>query len=93
MTTQSASRGLCSSRMKRPFWGLNSNSLCSVLASRPVASFMRMAALPVGAAKAVFNAAWSARLKIAPITVVFPVPGPPVKTAMDDDTMLCSAAL
>ena len=63
-----------------------------VLAGRPVVSFIRLAARPVGAASRIGKISWvyfdgsnsrpfnsAKRLTIPLITVVFPVPGPPVK--------------
>ena len=49
-----------------------------VLASTPVASVILLAALPVGAARAIFKPNSSAILSIAFSVVVLPVPGPPV---------------
>ena len=49
-----------------------------VLASSPVASVIRFAALPVGAHNTTFSLCDEKRFKINLIIVVFPVPGPPV---------------
>ena len=51
-----------------------------VLASLPVSSVMRFAALPVGAASSIFRFRFSKRFIIAFNVVVLPVPGPPVST-------------
>ena len=48
-----------------------------VLASRPVASLMRLAARPVGAHSAISRSRES-RCKMQRMPVVLPVPGPPV---------------
>ena len=80
MTKASASSGFCSSFLNRPSLGLNSRRRCMVRASRPVASLILRAALPVGAASITL---WPMRSWIAMIDlmmVVFPVPGPPVMT-------------
>ena len=51
-----------------------------VRASCPVASVMRLAALPVGAASATVSPARLSSRMMQLITVVLPVPGPPVMT-------------
>ena len=67
-----------------PSGGLHSKRRCIVLASIPVASVMRFAALPVGAARSIFKpCSWY--IAIIPfVTVVLPVPGPPVSTRTFD---------
>ncbi len=83
MMTASAFMGLSSFRWKasslsspKPY----SSRRCMVLASRPVASVMRFAARPVGAASSAFRPSSSSKSIIQLIAVVFPVPGPPVIT-------------
>ena len=51
-----------------------------MLASSPVASDMRLAARPVGAASAVLTPEAFKIFKIVLMIVVLPVPGPPVMT-------------
>ena len=50
-----------------------------VLASRPVASLMRLAALPVGAARSTSRPYARYAAMIPWVVVVLPVPGPPVR--------------
>ncbi len=57
-----------------------SRSRWIVFASRPVASAMRFAARPVGAARRTGFSSPSKQRMIALIVVVFPVPGPPVRS-------------
>ena len=58
-----------------------SSSRWMVEASRPVTSESRFAARPVGAASCVLSPIASKRSKMPVITVVFPVPGPPVTSS------------
>ena len=51
-----------------------------VLAGFPVASAIRLAARPVGAARLMRLVSFSKRLIMALMMVVLPVPGPPVST-------------
>ena len=51
-----------------------------VLASKPVASVMRLAARPVGA-HSTTSPSWDRRLMMQLMMVVLPVPGPPVITS------------
>ena len=81
--TTSVSSGLLSFRSNPtapsipPF---NSSIRCMVLASYPVISLIRFAALPVGAARKMSRPSSSKYLIILLIVVVLPVPGPPVIT-------------
>ena len=61
---------------------LNSRSLCKVLASQPVASVMRLAARPVGAASSISKPSCPISSIMKLKMVVLPVPGPPVTTKM-----------
>ena len=54
---------------------------CMVLASLPVSSVIRFAALPVGAASSISRSLFANSLIIALSVVVLPVPGPPVSTS------------
>lgn len=78
----------------RPF---KPSSRWIVLAGNPVVSFIRLAARPVGAASRIGKISWvylfgsnskpfnsANKLTIPLITVVFPVPGPPVKINKGD---------
>ena len=60
-----------------------------VLASKPVVSPIRLAALPVGAASIISTLSFEKIFKMALMIVVFPVPGPPVMTR----TLLSAAHL
>ena len=51
-----------------------------VLASMPVASLIRLAALPVGAASRTRSPAFFSAAMMPCVVVVLPVPGPPVST-------------
>ena len=59
--------------------GSNSRRRCKVLAVVPVASVIRFAALPVGAAKATFKPIFCSASRYIFKIVVLPTPGPPVK--------------
>ena len=63
-----------------------------VFASLPLVSAIRLAALPVGAASTqeIFNSSKICRM--AWITVVLPVPGPPVTTVKPEVTALRMAS-
>ena len=81
-TTASHSKGFCSLRLKT---GLSASShctcsiRCTVLASSPVSSDIRLAARPVGAANNTVSP-FSFKIRIIPLrVVVLPVPGPPVR--------------
>ena len=85
--TASASMGLSSSRAKRlyseissPGCAPNSSKRWMVLAGRIVAFSMRLAARPVGAARAVTMPLFSKIVSTWFRIVVLPVPGPPVMT-------------
>ena len=80
MTRRSHFKG-CSSFLWNPiFCGLNSKRRWMVFASRPVASLILLAALPVGAASRMSIPRRPKIVRIALMMVVFPVPGPPVMT-------------
>ena len=81
MISVSISSGLSCPRAKSPSSPPYSSSRCSVLASMPQASLMRLAARPVGAASAISPLTLSRRMMHLMI-VVLPVPGPPVITVM-----------
>ncbi len=81
----SASRGFSSFRSNRilevspsPGTPFNSRRRCMVFASYPVASVIRLAARPVGAARRISISSSSKYRIIVLMVVVFPVPGPPV---------------
>ena len=79
-TSRSQSSGLSSPRLKSPPLGSTSSSRWIVLASKPVASVMRLAARPVGAHSRSLTP-FAARMRRIPLTmVVLPTPGPPVMT-------------
>ena len=63
-----------------------------VLASWPVASVMRLAARPVGAARETVRPAPCIRRMMQLMTVVLPVPGPPVMTTTGDSAAMRMAA-
>ena len=69
-----------SSFLRYPSGGWHSRRRWIVFASRPVASVIRFAARPVGAASRILspNARYAAMIPC--VVVVFPVPGPPVST-------------
>ena len=73
----SPTKGL-SGFLPHPSLGVNSNSRCIVLAEWPVASLIRLAARPVGAASMTSRLASSMAAMTPCVVVVFPVPGPPV---------------
>ena len=78
--TRSASSGRSRLRWKVIVFGSSSSSRCSVFASWPVASAMRLAARPVGA-PSTMREPFRSRIWMMPFTrVVLPVPGPPVMT-------------
>ncbi|OPZ61751.1 MAG: hypothetical protein BWY85_02308 [Firmicutes bacterium ADurb.Bin506] len=85
-TTASHSSGLDGPRPKRQpsSPGSNSSSLWIVRDRLPVASAIRLAALPVGAASCTFIFLASNKSMSTLRVVVFPVPGPPVKTITPD---------
>ena len=75
----------------------SSKRRCIVFASKPVASVIRFAARPVGAAKKISSPSSSKYRIIILIVVVFPVPGPPDKIKIPFSTasitaFLCSAS-
>ena len=83
-TSRSQSSGLSSPRLKPPPLGSTSSSRWMVLASKPVASVMRLAARPVGAHSR-SCVPFAARMRrIALTMVVLPTPGPPVMTSTLD---------
>ena len=93
--TTSVSNGFCS--FLPNFASSSGSSLCPpdissilwiVFASWPVASVIRFAARPVGAARLTSNPSDSNSWIIALIVVVFPVPGPPV---IIDTPLFCVA--
>ena len=88
MTSRSPSSGCRSVRRNCPFFGLISSRRCSVLASSPVASVMRLAARPVGAPSSGRTPLAARIVRMARSTVVLPTPGPPVNT-----TTLCARAV
>ena len=84
-TTASASSGFFSFRSNEAVssaFHLTSSSRCSVLASRPVSSAIRLAARPVGAAMATVSPMLSSRVMMPRSVVVLPVPGPPVRISV-----------
>ena len=81
----SASNGFSSLRLY-PSFGLYSNSRWMVLASMPVASLIRLAALPVGAASKILMPAVFKAAMMPWVVVVLPVPGPPVRIITLDST-------
>ena len=81
----SPSRVFLSLRAK-PFSGLYSRSLWMVFASFPVASLIRFAARPVGAAQRISLPIYSKAFIMPNTVVVLPVPGSPVST-MNFDPM------
>ena len=81
ITSRSQSSGLSSPRLKPPLLGSTSSSRWMVLASKPVASVIRLAARPVGAQSRRL-VPFAARIRrIALTIVVLPTPGPPVMTS------------
>ena len=62
-----------------------------VFASMPVASDIRFAALPVGAAKIITHPACLYAEIIPNVVVVLPVPGPPVNTITLDEMAVFTA--
>ena len=89
--------GGCRLRLKLIVFGSNSSSRCSVVASAPVASLMRLAARPVGAARRTSTFARASTARMARTIVVLPTPGPPVTTsterfAASSTALRCSGA-
>ena len=83
-TSRSQSSGLSSPRLKPPPLGSTSSIRWMVLASKPVASVMRLAARPVGAHSRI-SVPFAARTRRMALTmVVLPTPGPPVITSTLD---------
>src|ERR1035438_5609011 len=80
-TRRSQSRGFASFRPKLPVTGWTSSRRWMVLASTPVGSDRRLAALPVGAHRRqrTFLARRISRMALT--SVVLPTPGPPVMTS------------
>jgi len=74
------SSGFASLRRKLPCLGSTSSRRWMVLASRPVLSLSRLAARPVGAARAMSIPLAPSTFRMALISVVLPTPGPPVIT-------------
>ncbi len=64
-----------------------------VLASKPVASFMRLAARPVGAPSRSLTPFAERMRKMALTMVVLPTPGPPVTTSTLEASAVATAAL
>ena len=83
-TNRSQSSGLSSPRLKPPPFGSTSSSRWMVFASRPVASFMRLAARPVGAQSRRLTSFAASMRRMALTMVVLPTPGPPVMTSTLD---------
>ena len=71
----------------------NSSILWIVWASQPVASVIRLAARPVGAARRISIPSPSKYLIIVLIVVVLPVPGPPVMTRSPELIACITASL
>src|SRR6476659_1813413 len=92
ITNRSQSSGLSSPRLKPPPLGSTSSSRWIVLASKPVASVMRLAARPVGAHSRI-SVPFAARIRRMALTmVVLPTPGPPVITVTLDISARRTAA-
>ena len=92
-TSRSQSSGLSSPRLNPPPLGSTSSSRWMVLASKPVASVMRLAARPVGAHSRI-SVPFAARIRRMALTmVVFPTPGPPVMTSTLDISASLIAAI
>ena len=79
-TSRSHVSGFSSLPRKLPVLGSTSSSRWMVFASRPVLSLSRLAARPVGAARAISTPVDASTLRIELIRVVLPTPGPPVIT-------------
>ena len=92
-TSRSQSSGLSSPRLKPPPLGSTSSSRWMVLASRPVASVMRLAARPVGAHSRSLTSLAARMRRIALTMVVLPTPGPPVMTSTLDASASRTAGL
>jgi hypothetical protein len=83
-TSRSQSSGLSSPRLNPPPLGSTSSNRWMVLASKPVASVIRLAARPVGA-HSKSSVPFAARIRRMALTiVVLPTPGPPVMTSTLD---------
>ena len=80
-TTTPARRGCSALRWKAPSLGEKASSRCSVDAAWPVASLIRRAARPVGAASRTFSPRAESTSSRTWRQVVLPVPGPPVRIA------------
>ena len=92
-TSRSQSSGFASSRRKPPPFGSTSRRRWIVLASKPVASFMRLAARPVGAHSKSFTPFAERMRRMALTMVVLPTPGPPVTTSTFEARAVSTAAL
>ncbi len=90
----SASIGALSLRSNAiyPWVKFTPRSRWMVFASRPVVSAILFAARPVGAARATRNPSASKTLSIVLTVVVFPVPGPPVRTTTELLTAFSTAS-
>ena len=91
-TNRSQSSGLSSPRLKPPPLGSTSSSRWMVLASKPVASVMRLAARPVGAHRRSLTPFADSMRRMALTMVVLPTPGPPVMTSTLDISASRTAA-
>ena len=81
------------SRLNPPCLGSTSNRRWMVLASIPVLSERRLAARPVGAARATETPFATKMRRMASTRVVLPTPGPPVITMFFDETAIFTASL
>ncbi|CAO3429353.1 hypothetical protein [Azospirillum doebereinerae] len=91
-TRRSQSRGISSDRRNPPVFGSNSRRRWIVLASMPVASVIRLAARPVGAASRTLTDFTVRIFRIDFTRVVFPTPGPPVITMTLDANAIRTAS-
>src|SRR5262249_42482587 len=85
--------GLSLPRLKPPVLGLTSSSRWMVLASKPVASVMRLAARSVGAHSKSFAPFADRMRRMALTRVGLPTPGPPVVTRTLDGSASMTADL